>query len=120
MEQSTFYLNKTEPNQSCLLAMQAIVLQFHNGFSETIKYGSPCFIYLGKPLVYLWLDKKTSHPYYLFVEGKHLSHPKLEAGDRKRMKIYRIDPSADIDIDEVNAILAEAIMVQEQLQQRKR
>jgi hypothetical protein len=58
---------------------------------------------------YLWVDKKTSEPYLLMVEGKHLNHPQLEAGKRERMKILRIDSNNDIDIPTIETILGEAL-----------
>ncbi len=60
-------------------------------------------------MCYLWRDKKSNEPYILMVEGKHLHHPKLEKGDRKRMKILRIDPNKDIDIELIHLILEKAL-----------
>ena len=77
-----FYLNKEEPNKSCLLALRNIILSQDENITETTKYGMPCFCYKKKMFCYLWIDKKTTEPYILFVEGKHLNHPKLETGNR--------------------------------------
>ena len=94
MEQSTddFYLSREEPNKSCLLALRKIILDMGPHVTETVKYGMPCFCYKNKMFSYLWEDKKTKEPYILFVEGKHLDHPLLLQGDRKRMKIFPVDP----------------------------
>jgi hypothetical protein len=43
------------------------------------------------------------------VEGVKLTHPELEQGDRKRMKIFRVDPNKDIPLKTVEAILNEAL-----------
>lgn len=104
-----FYLNTTEPNRSCLLALRAMVLTQDPLVTETRKYGMPCFCYRKKMFCYLWMDKRTHGPYLLFVEGKHLYHPALETGDRKRMKILRVDPTADIPLDTLQAVLKNAL-----------
>ena len=80
-----YYLSKKEPSKSSLLALRSIILKQDAEVSETRKYGMPCFCYKKKMFCYLWTDKSTGDPYILFVEGKHLHHPKLESGDRSRM-----------------------------------
>jgi len=85
-----FYLNREEPNKSCLLTMRDILLNYDKDITETRKYGMPCFCYKGKMFCYLWADKKSQEPYFLMVEGKHLEHPALETGSRTRIKIYQL------------------------------
>jgi hypothetical protein len=97
-----YYLNKEEPAKSCLLALRTIILNQDPNVTETQKYGMPCFCYL-------WTDKKTDEPYILMVEGKHLHHPKLEAGSRSRMKIFKINPTKNLPIVTVKAILQDAL-----------
>lgn len=111
-DKTNFYLNQEEPNKSCLLAMQSIVLAYHPEINETVKYGMPCFTYQGKALLYLWTDKKTQFPYYLFVEGNQMSHPKLESGDRKRMKTYSVNPNKDLDLEEIQGLIQAAMNIQ--------
>jgi hypothetical protein len=106
---NTFYLNTTEPNRSCLLALRQIMLEQDANISETIKYGMPCFCYHNKMFAYLWMDKKTNEPYILMVEGKFLEHEKLEAGNRSRMKILRVNPHTDIPMDTIKCILQAAL-----------
>lgn len=108
-ELDKYYFNTAEPNQSCLLALRGIILKQDKQVAETIKYGMPCFTYRKKMFCYLWTDKKTDEPYILFVEGKYLNHPDLEKGDRKRMKILRINPSEDLPKDTINELLDEAL-----------
>ena len=98
-----FYLNKEEPNKSCLLALRDIILNQDENVSETTKYGMPCFCYKNKMFSYLWTDKKTSEPYILLVEGQHLDHPKLETGNRNRMKVFRVNPNEDIPIKTIES-----------------
>ena len=104
-----YYLNKEEPNKSCLLALRSIILAQDKNITETQKYGMPCFCYKKKICCYLWTDKKTNHPYLLMVEGKHLVHPELEAGKRSRMKIFRVDPNEDLPIKTIEEILQQAL-----------
>ena len=104
-----FYLDKEEPNKACLLALRSIILKQDALVTETIKYGMPCFCYKNKAFCYLWMDKKEMEPYILFVEGKYLDYPQLETGTRSRMKIWRIAPSQDIDIEAISEILQAAL-----------
>lgn len=108
-EKDYFYLNTDEPNKSCLLTLRDIILRQDENITETRKYGMPCFCYGKKICCYLWVDKKTKEPYILFVEGKHLDHPKLEAGKRARMKIFRINPNTDIPINTIELLLNTAL-----------
>ena len=104
-----YYLNKEEPNKSCLLALRRIIQDQDAEVSETRKYGMPCFCYKKKMFCYLWTDKKTDEPYLLFVEGKHLEHPQLEVGTRSRMKIFRVNPNEDLPMDIIQLLLNEAL-----------
>jgi hypothetical protein len=105
----TFYLNKSEPNKSCLLTLRDIILNQDSNITETVKYGMPCFCYQKKMFCYLWTDKKTDLPYILMVEGKHLNHPKLETGSRSRMKILRVDPTKNLPKKVIERVLQEAL-----------
>ncbi len=108
-ELSSFYLNKSEPNKSCLLALRDLILNQDSNITETVKYGMPCFCYQKKMFCYLWTDKKTGEPYLLMVEGKHLDFPGLEEGKRSRMKIFRVDPNKDLPIKTIDTILQSAL-----------
>lgn len=108
-ENDSFFLSQAEPNRSYLLALRSIILAQDSLVTETRKYGMPCFCYEKKMFCYLWTDKKTGEPYLLLVEGKHLDHPRLEQGERSRMKIMRLDPKADLPLDSLTAILQSAL-----------
>ena len=108
-ELQNYYLNKEEPNKSCLLALRSIILDQDPNVSETRKWGIPCFCYKKKMFCFLYTDKKTTEPYLLFVEGKYLDHPKLEIGDRVRMKIFRVNPTQDIPLKTIETILQKAL-----------
>ena len=105
----SYYLNKEEPNKSCLLALRSIILDQDTDVTETQKWGMPCFCYKKKMFCYLWTDKKTDEPYLLMVEGKYLDDPKLEEGDRSRMKIFRVNPHKDLPIKTIESILQKAL-----------
>ncbi len=104
-----YFLNKEEPNKSCLLALRSIILEQDTDITETQKYGMPCFCYKKKMFCYLWIDKKTDEPYILMVEGKYLDHPELEEGNRSRMKIFRVNPNKDLPIKTIENILQNAL-----------
>ncbi len=108
-ELHNYYLNKEEPNKSCLLALRSIILEQDPDVTETRKWGMPCFCYKKKMFCYLWTDKKTDRPYILMVEGKHLDHPELEEGDRSRMKIFKVDPDKDLPVETIENILQKAL-----------
>ena len=104
-----YYLNKEEPNKSCLLALRSIILDQDTNVTETQKWGMPCFCYKKKMFCYLWTDKKTDEPYILMVEGKYLDYPELEEGERSRMKIFRVNPNKDLPIKTIENILQKAL-----------
>ncbi len=108
-ELHNYYLNKEEPNRSCLLALRSIILEQDTNITETQKYGMPCFCYKKKIFCYLWTDKKTTQPYILMVEGRYLDHPELEEGSRSRMKIFRVHPDKDLPIETIENILQKAL-----------
>lgn len=105
----TWFLHQPEPNKSCLLALRSIICQQDAAITETQKFGMPCFCYGKKVFCYLWADKKTGEPYILMAEGKHLNHPKLESGNRKRMKILRVNPHKNLPLRSINSILKNAL-----------
>ena len=108
-ELNNYYLNKAEPNKSCLLALRDIILRQDTSITATSKWGMPCFCYKKKMFCYLWTDKKTDEPYMLMVEGKYLTHPDLEEGDRSRMKIFRVNPNKDLPVKTIESILQNAL-----------
>lgn len=108
-ELDNYYLQREEPHKSCLLALRGIILEQDEAVTETMKWGMPCFCFKKKMFCYLWTDKKTGEPYILFVEGKHLDHPKLETGQRARMKVFRVNPSEDLPLDTITKLLNTAL-----------
>ena len=80
-----------------------------SNITHSLKYGMPFFCYNQKMFCYLWIDKKTNDPYIGFVEGNRMAHPKLEQGNRARMKIFNVNPRIDIDIVTITMLLNEAL-----------
>lgn len=104
-----YYQSKSVKVNDCLLALRTIILSESEHITETIKYGMPCFCYSKKHFCYLWTDKQTGEPYILFVEGKLLHHPKLEVGNRARMKIFRVNSQKDLPIRTIRSLLRQAL-----------
>lgn len=108
-ELQDFYLDRIEPNRSCLLALRDIILDFDPNISEAFKWKMPCFCFKNRMFCFLWEDSKTNEPYLLFVEGKHLNHPELEVGNRSRMKIMRINPNLELPMDAIQSVITDAV-----------
>ena len=108
---SAQYERWLEPTRGSILALRNVLLDLGEEISETSKYGMPCFLYRSKIFCYLWADKATNEPYLLFAEGRQMTHPSLETGDRKRMKILRINPNEDLPLSLINSVLTEAIQL---------
>lgn len=104
-----YYLDKMEPTRSCLEFLRQFILAADPGMEEKWRYGMPFFYYRGKMACYLWIDKKSLHPYLGIVEGKHIDHPGLVSGNRSRMKILMVDPYRDLPIKKINEILRKMI-----------
>ena len=104
-----YYDDNDEPAQSCLLALRSIILEQDEEVAETRKWGMPCFTFRKKMFCFLWVDKLTEEPYILMVEGDKLDHPKLEKGNRTRMKILPIDPNRDLPVEIIHSILNDAL-----------
>lgn len=104
-----WYLEKTEPNKSCLQALRTWIPNLDEQISEAWKYRMPFFCFKGKMFCYLWIDKKSNQPYIGIVEGGKIEHPALIQDKRARMKIMYIDPNADLPIQTIREILEQAM-----------
>jgi hypothetical protein len=104
-----YFLQKEEPDKSCLQALRDFMLRFNKGITEEWKYGMPFYYHQKKMFCYLWVHKKYKQPYVGIVEGKRINHPQLIQEKRARMKIMLIDPEKDIPIKTLRTILNEAL-----------
>lgn len=104
-ELDEFYLSQEEPVRSCLLGLKNVILELDDEVTTAWKYGGPFFCFRGKNICYLWVDKKTKWPYIGVVEGHRFEHPILEKGDRKQIKIIRINPEEDFPIEDISLVL---------------
>ncbi|MDG1476182.1 MAG: DUF1801 domain-containing protein [Vicingaceae bacterium] len=108
-EHDNYYLKQEEPYKSCLLVLKDIILGLDAEITPEWKYGLPFFYYKKKMFCYFWKDKKTQDPYIGICRGNEIEHYLLEAGDRKRIKIFRVNPNEDIDVKSLKEILNLAI-----------
>jgi hypothetical protein len=106
---NNFYLQKSEPLKSCLLALREIILSLDKEITPAWKYGMPFFCFRGKMFCYLWINKKTEQPYIGFVEGKHFDEPYLLAEKRSRMKILLLDATKDLPVKKIGTLVRKAI-----------
>ena len=102
---NNYYLKQEEPYKSCLLVLKDIIIGLDEQITPEWKYSLPFFYFKKKPFCYFWKDKKTQEPYIGVCRGGEMEHPLLEAGNRTKMKILRINPNEDIDIEAVQEIL---------------
>jgi len=106
-----FYEKQAEPHQSCLLALRKIILASNEEVHEALKWGIPCFMRGKRMFCFLSMHKQSKMPYILWVDGIHLEHPLLEQGDRKLMKILRIDPEKDLPMEVIHELLEKALVL---------
>ncbi len=108
-ELEAFYINKEEPIRSYLLAMRKYLLAYDENITESWTHRMPMFRYGGKLFCYLWTDKKTHLPYIGMYRGLEIEHPKLDLGNRNKMKIMLLNPEADLPESDLKNILDQAI-----------
>lgn len=104
-----FFLNHDEPNKSCFMALRKIILDYNYNITEHWRYKVPFYYFKGKPFCYLWQEKKTRQPYIGIVKGNLINSPFLIKGNRKKMKVFRIDPNADLPVVEIYSVFEEAL-----------
>lgn len=108
-EIDNFYLSLSEPNRSCMLSLRDIISESHPDITQEWKYRLPFFYLRGKMFCYLHIDKKTTHPYIGIVDGLLIDHSALVQGDRKRMKVFPVDPKSDLEMDSLSEVLTQAL-----------
>jgi hypothetical protein len=109
MEQSLdhFFLKIPEPQQSCLLFLRRFFIE-EMGLQEHWKFNTPFYYYSGKWFCYLSYSAKRKHEIYIgFVKGHQVEFPNLISEGRKQIKIFKIHPEQDIDVNSLQDIIVE-------------
>ena len=114
----SYFQKQQEPARSTLIWLRDHIKKQHAELKERWRYGMPFFDLDGKMFCYLWCASSTGTPYIGFVDGAIIDHPALVQGDRKRMKIFSVDPTKDAPVRSLNEVLAMAIEVREQAPSR--
>lgn len=104
-----FFVEKDEPEKSCLQFLRSHLTTFDPHITEEWKYGLPFYCYRGKMFCYLWIHKKYKQPYIGIVEGGRIEHPQLLKEKRARMKVFLVDPLQDVPVKTIDKILKEAL-----------
>jgi hypothetical protein len=104
-----YFNQQEEPVKSCLQLLRELIPKQDTHITEAWKYGMPFYCYRGKMFCYLWVHKKYGQPYLGIVEGKSIYHRHLIQEKRARMKILLIDPTKNIPVKKISAILKEVI-----------
>lgn len=92
-----YYLSKPEPYQSCLIALRDIILSADPGINHERKFQIPFFVYKGKKLGYLWLDRKRLM--LGFCTDKSLQELVPGQKPKDKYESVQIDPNADLPTD---------------------
>jgi hypothetical protein len=104
-----FYLAQEEPVKGTFLALKDFILARNSDVTHELKYGMPFFCYKGKMFCYLWTHKQYKQPYIGFVEGKLFDESVMLQEKRSRMKIFLIDPNADLPVEQIGLLLQKAL-----------
>ena len=108
-ELEAYYLAQEEPTRGCLLALRKMILTLNKEMTETWTHRMPMFRFRGKLFCYLWIDKKNYWPYVGIYRGLEVDHPKLELGNRNKMKSMTINPEKDLPLGDLHEIFRQAL-----------
>jgi hypothetical protein len=101
-----YYLEQSEPIQSCLFALREIIKSFdQENITEEWKHNIPFFYYKGKMFCYFGKSKSKKQLYIGIIKGSEIKHPSLIKGKRKMIKIFKVNPAKDIDIVSLYEVL---------------
>ena len=104
-----FFNSLPEPDRSCLLFLRKFILDFSDKITEQRKNNTPFYYYNKKWLCFISYHPKTRIIYISFVDGNKIDHPKLLSEGRKKMKVFYVEASKNIDIKNLSAILKSAL-----------
>jgi len=100
-DHDNYYLNQKKTYKSCLLTLKEVILDLDKNITPQWKHTLPFFYYKKRPFSYFWKDKNTQEPCIGICRGNEIKHPLLEAGNRTQIKIFRIKPTEDLDIENI-------------------
>ncbi len=100
-----YYLSLPEPEQSVLLFLHHFFV-YDMMLQHQRKFNTPFYYLNGKWFCFIDYHPKKRSIHISFVKGNQVSHPKLLSEGRKQMKIYKVAPEKDIDINELKEIVA--------------
>ncbi|PBQ31487.1 hypothetical protein CNR22_06820 [Sphingobacteriaceae bacterium] len=104
-----YFNSLEEPFRSCLLYLRTFLLGFSDEISEKRSNNTPFYYYRKKSIGFISYDPKTKDIYFSFTNGHKIEHPKLASEGRRKMKIFKVDPEKDVDIDNLREILNSAL-----------
>jgi hypothetical protein len=96
-ELESYYQKQSEPIQSCLLALKAIIMGINPLITHERKYQIPFFYYKGRKLSYLWVNKRKLQ--VGFIEDKCLQKPLEGVRIKDRYRHIIVNPKEDIPIE---------------------
>ncbi len=100
----SYFLSVPEPQRSTVQFLRHFFI-VEIGLTEKQKFNTPFYYYNGKWFGFLSYNKDKDHELYIsFTKGFKVEHPALASEGRKQAKIYRIDSSNDIDVEELKKI----------------
>ncbi|MEJ7692384.1 DUF1801 domain-containing protein [Daejeonella sp.] len=97
----SYYLSKSEPFQSCLLALRQLILSVDPLITTERKFQIPFFQYKGKKLGYLWLNGKKLM--IGFCLDKSVQKTVEGVKPKDIYESFRIDPNADLPIEVIRS-----------------
>lgn len=101
-----YFITLPEPYQSVLLFLRKFLVE-ESGLSEQRKHNTPFYYYKNKWFAFISYNPINHEIYISFVKGFKINHDKLLSEGRKQQKIYRINPHADINTNELSEIVNE-------------
>jgi hypothetical protein len=104
-----YFFSLREPERSCLLYLREFILSANPDITESWKNHTPFYYYRKKWILFISYDPKDRSIYLSFVDGAKMKHSALISEGRKKMRILRIDASADIDTRILRELMRQAV-----------
>ena len=104
-----YFDEKPEPLKGTLMALRDIILNTDYRIHLAWKYRTAFFCIGNKNLCYLSVNT-AGQLYVGFILGYRLTHPALQSEGRKQIKVYYQDSKIDINKEEIEEIISEALL----------